>query len=249
MHNEALVLTVQIVVFGARGEPHWLSLVDDLSDLANQAQDDQAIAWANVCIGWRHYHREDFAAAAIAFRDVCAILEAIHDYRTLSHLLATLARCEVMVGETEQAFAHLARSKEILATRQVGLSFESRSLAPAAEVYLFAAEHAMDSVSRKDMLRLAKQACSRLAWIGRRVNDESAPEALRLGGTYCWMIGDKKRAIRCWMRGLQAAERLQAKRSLAKIHKELGLRTSNALHLSKAEQLRIAAGATTFSSE
>lgn len=243
LHSQSAVLMMEIAVLRSRGEPRWLQLVDEAVALATESQDEQAIGWASAAMGARSLHRDDFASAAIAFEDACSRIEEVHDWRSLAHMLARLALCEARLGKLRRALEHLEKAEKVMASHRFDPRFEGMAVAPAAEAYLSVAEQTPDVGMRNHLLRCAKRACDRLTRIGRRVSEESAPEALRLNGTYRWLCGDKKHAVTLWQRGIKVAEEMQALHVLAKLHQELGLRTGDEVHVQLAKVLFVTTGA------
>jgi tetratricopeptide (TPR) repeat protein len=220
-----------------------LSIVDEATELANQTQDEQAIGWASGSMGARNLHRGDYPAAAANFETSCMILEAIHDFRSLTHMLSRWGLCEARIGRPQSALHLLEKSAQVAKLHNVGVLFEGRALAPATEALLCIGEQTSDLKLRLEVLLRAKSACQRLQKIGHRISDESGPEASRLTGTYCWLVGDRRRAVQNWQNGIKLAEKLGAIHVLAKIHNEIGLRMSDASHARKAKVLFDATGA------
>jgi hypothetical protein len=66
------------------------------------------------------------------------------------------------------------------------------------------------------------------------VADGSAAEALRLNGIFSWLSGDGSRAQRLWKQGIATATDMNAKLTLARLHRELGARTADAAQLETA---------------
>jgi hypothetical protein len=77
----------------------------------------------------------------------------------------------------------------------------------------------------------------------KTVRDESPVEAQRLAGTYEWICGNRKRAMKQWEKGIEEADLLGARYALAKIHFERGRRLNDAADLERAEALFIETGA------
>lgn len=247
LHNQCAALIIEMIVLRTRGEPKWLELVDEVVALSTESQDEQAIAWAKASAGMRSLHRGDFAAAVIAYEDACARLEEIRDLRSLAHGLARLALCEAKLGRLRAAIEHLEKSEQVRNGQRLDPMFEAMATAPAAEAYLCLAEQSSEVEMRRDLLRRAMRACDRLSLIGRRILDESAPEALRLRGTHRWLLGDRDSAVTLWRRGIKVAEEVRAMHVLAKLHHEIGLRTDDAVHARMANELFALTGAVSAS--
>jgi hypothetical protein len=243
LHNQSVTLTAQMLMLRSIGDPRWLQVVDDAVALATEAQDEQMIGWAKGSMGAHGFHRGDFASGATNFEESCAMLERVHDFQSLAHMLARLALCEAKLGKCELAIEHVKASEEVVKAHRVGPLFEARAVGPAAEAYLCAAELTPKRDLQNELLRCAKRSCNRLARIGHRFSDESVPEALRLQGIHAWLSGDQRYAETLWQRGVRVAEKKQAIHVLAKLHHEMGLRMNDAAQVRLAKELFVRTGA------
>lgn len=226
-----------ILLHRAMGDPRWIQESEDLRAVALEAKAEQALAWAMHWAGTRHLDSGDYRTASTSFEESCAMHESVTDYRSLAGGLSTWALCLVELGHVDKALALLERSRLLCIKYRLTGLWATLPLTYAAEAYLRAAELGQDDAGRAGALALAKAACARATRQGRRVADASAADALRLNGTYAWLVGERTRAEQLWEQGIASAERLNAKLALARLHHELGTRTGNSAHLESAQRL------------
>jgi class 3 adenylate cyclase/tetratricopeptide (TPR) repeat protein len=73
----------------------------------------------------------------------------------------------------------------------------------------------------------AQQSSKTARWVAAKVARER-PEAYRLTGRVCWLLGDQKQALHWWEKALREGERLGARPEIARVCMEIGHRLSAA---------------------
>ena len=212
---------VRMGVLTTMGDSDWMMDVDAMLEMAESAQDDQALAWSLGWAGRRDFAAGDYASSIGHFERAHSLARSLGDYRTQAMTLADIAIGMAYQGNIEGAMPLLKRFFELLDTHRIVGVLVSRSVAMAAEAYL----HALESETRPNQRRvlsvLAKRACARVTLHGRRLRDDSASEALRLNGIYMWLVGRPKQATEMWVKGLRLASRIHAKWCMSKIRAEM----------------------------
>jgi hypothetical protein len=110
-----------------------------------------------------------------------------------------------------------------------------------AEVTLYAFEHGSGS-ERATWLQKARQACLASTKNSSACKPKAA-EAMRLRGTYEWLMGRQAAAQKWWQRGLAEAERMGQRYEMGMLHAEMGMRRRERAHLDTAEALFAGIGA------
>ena len=127
------------------------------------------------------------------------------------------------IGEAEEALKH-AR-KYLSGAEKVPHHF-SQYLVSEFMVYLYRLEEAMKAGNQSEIRKSRKSAlstgskavkCSKKAAVYRT-------EALRLMGTYYWLTGKQKKAMKRWGKSIEEGERLGARLQLSRTYFEVGKR-------------------------
>jgi hypothetical protein len=127
------------------------------------------------------------------------------------------------IGAAEEALKH-AR-KYLSGAEKLPLHF-GQYLVSEFMVYLYRLEESMKSGNQPEIRKNRKSAFS----TGRRAvkTSKKAPvcrtEALRLLGTYYWLIGEQKKAIKWWGKSIQEGGRLGARVEVSRTYFEVGKR-------------------------
>jgi hypothetical protein len=127
------------------------------------------------------------------------------------------------ICEAEEALKH-AR-KYLSGAEKLPLYF-SHYLVSEFMVYLYRLEESMKAGNQSEIRKNRKSTFS----TGRRAvkNSKKAhvyrTEALRLMGTYHWLIGKQKKAIKCWCKSIEEGERLGARLEVSRTYFEVGKR-------------------------
>lgn len=237
LRNFSAARSTLILLHRSMGDPQWVQESDEARAVASEAKAEQGVAWAMHWSGTRHLDRGDYAAASTAMEQACSLYESVTDNRSLAAGLSVWALCLVELGHFDQALGLLERSRLFCSKYRLTGLWVTLPLTYTAEAYLRVAELSPDKAGRALALALAKPACARATRQGRRVADASAADALRLNGTYAWLVGERPRAQRLWGQGIATAERLGAKLALARLCHEFGTRTGEPAHLETARLL------------
>ena len=230
-------LSCRYMLLLSMGDPSWMEELDKAIDSAIVAQDEHAIAQNLAGAAIRHCYRGEFDAALPLFEKACAAYERLPDFRYLPVALAPWGSCLAKLGRGKEAMVILDRARRAFESHVIRGVHASVYYTGLAEGYLEIVERTGDSCCREEALRHARIACSNASQQGRRMRDESGPEAQRLNGVLSWIDGDKRRARKLWERGIRAANVLGAMRVLARIHYQLAQRFDDADHRSVAESL------------
>ncbi len=229
----------------SRGDPRWLSMSQELMQVATEVGDSQMLGWAMLSLGSSCLYQGNLKDALAQLGRARDLLEAVPDHQLLPMALAHLALALVQLGRAEEAFPLLARSSELRRRYWVRGQLATPSLIATAECHLFMLEHGASSTAgRSGQFRLARLACKEALRHGRRVHDHSGPDSMRLQGMLEWQLGHARAARRLWSRSCELAERMGARYVLAKSHYEIGRRFNSRQDLEAAERLFIAAKAT-----
>ena len=127
------------------------------------------------------------------------------------------------IGAAEEALKH-AR-KYLSEAEKLPLYF-SHYLVSEFMVYLYRLQESMKAGNQSEIKKNRKSAFS----TGRRAVKTSKKahvyrtEALRLMGTYYWLIGEQKKAIKWWGKSIQEGERLGARVEVSRTYFEVGKR-------------------------
>jgi tetratricopeptide (TPR) repeat protein len=237
LRNFATARSTLILLHRSMGDPRWIQETEEALAIALEAKAEQGVAWSTHWIGNRHLDRGDYSAACTSFEEACARYESLTDRRSLSAGLSLWALCLIELGHFDKALGMLEQSRVLCIKYSLTGLWATLPLTYTAEAYLRAAELMPDGAGRARALALAKPACARATRQGQRVADGGAAEALRLNGVYAWLVGNKTRAQQLWKQGITTAEGMNAKLALARLHHELGTRTSDPAHLETARRL------------
>ena len=235
--NFSALRTTRIRLHRALGDPQWIQESEELRAVALEAKAEQGLAWTVHWTATRHLDRGDYRSASKGFEESCAMYESLSDRRSLAGGLSLWALCLVELGAFEEALGLLERSRMLVVKYRLTGLWATLPLMHTAEAYLRCAELMPDAAGRAHALALAKPACARATKQGRRVADEGACDVFRLNGVYAWLVGDKTRAQELWRQGIATAGKMNAKLILARLHHELGTRTSDAAQLETARSL------------
>ncbi len=151
-----------------------------------------------------------------------------HNPEDLLHILAlsAKAKAQTLLGDLEAAEQTLAHAAELMASSAPVPPFHASSYHRSLLLLdLAALEHAESAGGRRrrdlrtrarKSARAAMRSAGRVAW--RRT------EVLRLAGRLRWLTGDRRAAMRLYLRSLEAGESLGARPEIARTYEELGIR-------------------------
>ena len=127
------------------------------------------------------------------------------------------------IGEAEEALKH---ARKYLSGAEKLPFYFSHYLLSEFMVYLYRLEESMKTGNQSEIRKNRKSASS----TGSKAvkNSKKAyvyrTEALRLMGTYYWLIGEQKKAIKWWGKSIEEGERLGARLQLSRTYFEVGKR-------------------------
>jgi tetratricopeptide (TPR) repeat protein len=176
--------------------------------------------------------------AITTLRTVMEIAQNNHDYATWVHSGNDLGWCYLLKDEQPKAQAIFAESLKISAEHNLMKSpLRTRSIFGMMLVHLRSAEECRRAgKSSANDLKTAKKLRRSVLEAGH-VWRGGLPEALRLIGTYYWLKGRPRAAMRLWKQSISLAETLGVPFDIAETHLEIGRRLSDPTHLKQAESI------------
>jgi tetratricopeptide (TPR) repeat protein len=149
-----------------------------------------------------------------------------------------LGRCYLRLGKLDLALETLHQVKNVYDKTKVGFGAQTPLINGLAEAYLLAAENGDPT----DWLRKAKNACDAAVKAGE-ASRPSLPEAYHFKGTYNWLAGKKRTAVKLWEKSIALAEEQGQLHDLGCAHFEMGKRLGDRSHLERAEAIFAEIGA------
>jgi hypothetical protein len=131
-----------------------------------------------------------------------------------------------MLKDIKGAEDSISCAKEYLSDLDVASYFLSDFLLPQFTLSLYRLEESMNSGNKAELAGNRKKAIK----LGRKtvkISQKTAQErteALRLMGTYYWLIDKQKRALSWWNKSIEEGERLDARPELSRTYMEVGRR-------------------------
>lgn len=191
-----------------------------LVEVGEDAGDAQVRGWGHHAIGRTLLAAGELDEARSHLERGCELSARVPDYQSLLVARGNLGLALIAQGELDEALAVLEETSALAAERRLR-TFASTDLLKALAVATLAA--AGRSGAGRAELRRAREACDALAR-QRRLDRSAEPAALRLRGTYLWLCGRRRAAVRQWRRSEAAAERTGQPYELAWTRLEWGRR-------------------------
>lgn len=197
--------------------------------------------WSQTGLGILLRRQGKLDEAIASQRKALELARAIPDYVYQVGAGADLALCYLQQGNWQAALSELELCQQVAREHNVVEPHTRVILSNyLAMVYLYALEHAEIS-ERESWRKKAKRACQ----LGVRISSvckPRVPEALRLQGTYEWLIDKPTSAHRWWQKSLSEAEQMGLLYEVGVTHMEIGMRLHERAHLEKAETIFIEIG-------
>jgi tetratricopeptide (TPR) repeat protein len=200
--------------------------IDKLFEIANEYEYDTARRCAIFLeVGLLLKYGRIYQALS-RVEDATAVHKEIDWGVYIFYIYAYAAQIQIVlrgIGEAEETLKH-AR-KYLSGGEKVPWHF-GQYLVSEFMVYLYRLEESMKAGNQSEIKKNRKSAFS----TGRRAVKTSKKahvyrtEALRLRGTYYWLIGEQRKAIKWWGKSIQKGERLGARLEVSRTYFEVGKR-------------------------
>ena len=213
-----------------RGElSRSVGVAREIVRVARDTGHKQVLGWGLQGLGQALLRTGELAEARACIEECLPILAEVPDHRARVMAMGDLAQCWLEEGEVGEALARLEEARGLIAEHGLRGFSCTPVLNASAEAYLAAAEQAGSAVERDFFLRNARSACRKAKQQGRWLDSSGRPGAYRLTGTYWWLRGRRRRALRSWRKSLAVADekKLGARYDEAITLRERGLRTGN----------------------
>jgi tetratricopeptide (TPR) repeat protein len=235
--ESGLPISFSAWLHGNRGEfREALTFSNELIRVGQDAGARALWCWGESVLGYVLRRQGHLQEAVAHLQTALELAQAIPDYLYQILGRGDLAVCYLHQGNWQAALAELETCRRVAVEHRV---FEPSGLTTrlnnVAEAYLFAVEHG-DASERGSYLSQAKRACQAATKAMARCPLKS-PKAMRLQGTYEWLIGKPAAAQKWWQRSLVEAERMGLQYDVGMIHLEMGQRLDSRNHLEKAETI------------
>jgi tetratricopeptide (TPR) repeat protein len=200
--------------------------IDKLFEIANTYEYDTARRTAIFCEVSLLVKYGRIYQALSRVEDATAIHKEIGWGMYIFWIYAYAAQIQIVlrgIGAAKEALKH-AR-KYLSGAEKLPLYF-SHYLLSEFMVYLYRLEKSMKAGNQSEIRKNRKNSFS----TGRKAVKTSKKahvyrtEALRLMGTYYWLIGEQKKAIKWWVKSIQEGERLGARIEVSRTYFEVGKR-------------------------
>ena len=222
-------------VLRARGElDASLALARQAARVGQDGDDRQVWGWGVGEEGRSLCQSGRLEEAACATSKAIELLESIPDYLSAVSAYGDLARCRLRQGRLDEAMSLGETAHRLLVEQRLRAFLCSPVYLARAESLLAAAE--ADPSTSGPTLKRAGRASAAAVRQGR-LDCEALAAAHRCRGTYQWLRGRPRRAVRSWRRSIAVAERIGARYELALTWLEIGSRTGERGYLEDAEQV------------
>jgi tetratricopeptide (TPR) repeat protein len=222
-------------VLRARGElGASLALARQAARVGQDGDDRQVWGWGVGEEGRSLCQSGRLEEAASATSKAIELLESIPDYLSVVSAYGDLARCRLRLGRLDEAMSLGETAHRLLVEQRLRAFLCSPVYLARAESLLAAAE--ADPSTSGPTLKRAGRASAAAVRQGR-LDCEALAAAHRCRGTYQWLRGRPRRAVRSWRRSIAVAERIGARYELALTWLEIGSRTGERGYLEDAEQV------------
>lgn len=236
-HRWAVATLLMVYVHEHRGEFHRaLEYARSLMQTGHETADQRTLCAGEEALGIIRLRQGRLKAAVDHLRRTVALAEEIPDHMILVEARGELGRCMLQQGSWREAVDLLEATHKIADEHRVGGDSLGRFLNAMAGAYLVAAERD-DEGSRADWHERAGSACD-AALTQSKGYRPGRPEAMRLRGTYEWLMGRPGAARRWWRRSRDLADTMGHRYDRALTDLEMGVRLGDERLLQRtADQL------------
>ena len=218
------------------------ALMEDTLRVADEAGDRQVRSWAVLMQAMFELVCGPLEAAGQYLEEALALYRAVPSHADVAEVLGYIGEWHLRRGDLERAQTALEESDRIIVGHRVRGHGVGRPRNSLTALYVAQAE-SRHGPERSATLRRADRA-SRMAVRQGAADRGFLPGALRLRGSYEWLMGRRDAADRAWRRSLAAAERLNASYEEALTHLEIGRRTGERQSVERAATALAKIGAT-----
>jgi tetratricopeptide (TPR) repeat protein len=120
----------------ALGDPRWLSLPEQILNVAVETSDDQAKAWALSMMAIKEEHAGQHEAALASSRRAIEVYEAIPDYRFLANALGLQCANLVKLQRMDEGLPCAMRAEHLIRSHSLRGTWCTRALMALAEARL-----------------------------------------------------------------------------------------------------------------
>jgi tetratricopeptide (TPR) repeat protein len=232
-HRWAVATLLMVYVHEHRGEFHRaLAYARSLMEAGRETADQRTLCAGEEALGIIRLRQGHLKVAADHLRRTVALAEEIPDHMILVEARGELGRCMLQRGSWREAVGLLEATHRIADEHRVGGDSLGRFLNAMAGAYLVAVERD-DEGSRADWLERARSACH-AALKQSKGYRAGRPEAMRLRGTYEWLMGQPGAARRWWRRSRELADAMGHRYDRALTDLEMGARLGDEVLLQRA---------------
>ena len=244
LHNQGEALYGLAANFGYMGDyPKALEYSRAIIQLGQEGNDLQVQCWGLLREGFSLQRQGQINEASTSLSKAVELAKAISDYATQIEAGGELARCFLNQGELEQALSILKDIQQVFVEHGAigGTNTPLRNSLAAA--YLMAAEQGVAiQENNGNWLRKARNACKVALKQGKAFHP-GMPDALRMQGTFEWLMGKHSAARKWWQRSLTTAVDQRQRYDLGMVFLEMGRRMNDRACLERAETIFTEIGA------
>jgi tetratricopeptide (TPR) repeat protein len=151
-----------------------------------------------------------------------------------------LARCYLCLGDLGKSLEILTETQNYMIKNGAKIFGHSLTIL-LLQAYLTAAEESVQG-KKAEWLKKAKRACKE-ALRSTKLYRRDLALAMRLRGTYEWLIGKPSLSEEWWQQSLKVADEMGIRYELGMTHLEMGQRLKDRGHLEQAEKIFAEIGA------
>lgn len=202
-------------------------VIKHFSEIAEAYDNDSARVYYHFFAARIRMKRFQLREALDGIESGLAILGKTGMHQERSFLWATRARIQVRLRNFQAAESSLLEAREHLSRLEATPWFSMYFWISQLIFDLDRMESCLASDERSHWAESRRRASAAIRRLRRRYAQKVAPEqteAYRLMGTYYYLIGRQKKALRYWDRAIREGKRLRAQLELARTYREVGTR-------------------------
>ena len=237
LHNQGQAFYGLGANFGYMGDyPQALEYSREAIRLGEEGNDLQVQCWGMMREGFSLRRQGQLNEASKTLRSSFELAKSISDYATQIEVGGELARCFLNQGELETALSLLNEIQQVFLDHGAVGGTNTPLRNGLAEAYLMAMEQDKPIQGNDDWTGKAKQACQVALKQGKAFYP-GMPDALRMRGTFEWLVGKHLAAKKWWQRSLAVAIEQRQRYDAGMALLEMGQRMQDRNYLEKAEAI------------